>query len=122
PGAPKRINVLYLISEIRLYCSLVEAGKWNQFLFSSSDRVDIYPAASAIEAHVSIHQCKNRVIAAEPYIFPRQKFRSALTNNNVASNNHLAAKFFHTQPLADTVAPVLYTALSFFMSHFSIRC
>jgi len=110
------------MSEIRLYRKLVEAGKQNQPLLPNSDRIDIYPATGAIEAHVSIYQRKNRVIAAEPHIFPGQKFGPALTNNNVASNNHLAAKFFHTQPLADTVTPVFNAALSFFMSHFSIRC
>ena len=79
--------------------------------------VDIYPSSRPIEAHVPIDQRKNGVVASKPDIFPGQKFRPSLPHNNVARDNQLAPKFFHTQPLADAIAPVLYTALSFFVSH-----
>jgi len=52
------------MSEIRLYRKLVEAGKQNQPLLPNSDRIDIYPATGAIEAHVSIYQRKNHQYAA----------------------------------------------------------
>jgi len=42
------------MSEIGLYRKLVKAGKQNQPLFPNRDRIDIYPATSAIEAYVSI--------------------------------------------------------------------
>src|SRR6266404_3247778 len=115
------MNVLYLISEIRYTASWPEPERRIDRLFSSRDRIDIHPSPSPIEAHISIHQRKNCIIAAEPHISSRQKFRPALADNNVASDNHLAAKFFHAQPFADAVAAVLDAALSFFMSHFRSR-
>ena len=71
----------------------------------------------AIETHAPINQSENCVITPEPNVFARQKFCAALTYNDVARHNRLAAEFFHTQPFADAVAPVLNAALSFLMSH-----
>jgi len=71
----------------------------------------------AIETHAPVNQGENRVITSEPDVFPRQEFCAALTHNDVAGHNHLAAEFFDTQPFADAVTPVLNAALSFFMSH-----
>jgi hypothetical protein len=115
------MNALYLISKIRYTADGSEPESRIDRLFSSRDRIDIDPPASPIEAHVSIHQRENRVIAAYSDIFPRQKFGSTLTDNDVTRDNDLATKFFHTQPLADAVAAILDAALSFFMSHFESR-
>src|SRR6266550_2327910 len=57
------------------------------------------------------------VIPTEPDVSSWQEFCAALTHNDVAGHNRLAAEFFHTQPFADAVAPVFNAALSFFMSH-----
>ena len=81
-------------------------------------RIDIYPPAGAVEAHVAIDQGKNRVIAPESDVLARQKFRPALAHDNVAGHDQLAAKFFHSQPFADAVATIFDAALSFFVSHF----
>ena len=90
----------------------------NKNYFETGYRwIDIHSSTGAIEAHVAIDQRKNGVIAAEPDVLARQKFRPALAHDNVAGHDQLAAKFFHAQPLADAVAAVLNAALSFFMSH-----
>src|SRR5437660_5874797 len=146
PGAPKRINVLYLIiSELRLYSS---KGAGSTSLVISSEiegsrriidleptgsfdpegvrgsrrrrdhqRVDVYPPTAAIEPHGTVKQRKNRVVTAQADVFPWRKLRAALAHDDVAGDDHFAAEFFHTQPFADAVAPVLNTALSFFVSH-----
>src|SRR5205823_3354482 len=81
------------------------------------DRIDIHSSSRPIEAHVPIDQRKNGVVAPKPDVFTRQKFRPPLPHNNVARDDQLAPKFLHAQSLADAIAPVLYAALSFFMSH-----
>jgi hypothetical protein len=40
-----------------------------------------------------------------------------LPDDNVIGDNQLAPKFLHAQSCADAVAPVLYAALSFLVSH-----
>jgi len=67
----------------------------------------------AIEAHAPVNQSKDCVIATKSDVSSRQEFCATLTHNDVAGHNRLAAEFFHTQPLADAVAPVLNAALSF---------
>src|SRR5437660_1920137 len=146
PGAPKRINVLYLIiSELRLYSS---KGAGSTSLVISSEiegsrriidleptgsfdpegvrgsrrrrdhqRVDVYPPTAPIEPHGTVKQRKNRVVTAQADVFPWRKLRAALAHYDIAGDDHFAAEFFHTQPFADAVAPVLNTALSFFVSH-----
>jgi hypothetical protein len=115
------MNVLYLLSEIRYTAGWPEPERRIDRLFSSRDRIDIHPSPSPVEAHISIHQRKNGVIAAESHVSSGQKFRPALADNDVASHDQLAAKFFYAQPLADAVTPVFDAALSFFMSHFGSR-
>ena len=77
------------------------------------DRLDVHPSPRPIEPHLSVHQREDRVIAAEPDVFARQKFRAALPDDDVAGNDYFAAKFFHAQPFADAIAAVLDAALSF---------
>jgi hypothetical protein len=86
-------------------------------LFYRRQGIDIHPSSRSVEAHIPIDQRENRVVAAEPYILARQEFRSALPDNDVASDDQLTSKFFNAQPLADAIAPVLYATLSFFVSH-----
>ena len=84
----------------------------------ATKRIDVHAASGAIEAHLAVDQRENRVVAAEPDVFSRQKFRAALADDDVAGDDRFAAKFFHAQPFADAVAAILDAALSFFMSHF----
>ena len=85
------------------------------------ERFDIHTTAVAIKENMPIHQCKNCVIATEADVATRQKFRAALADDDVAGDYRLATEFFHAKPFADAVAPVLDTALSFFMSHEKLR-
>src|SRR5437870_10319985 len=139
PGAPKRMNVLYFMRGTFFYKtnstiwatvvpyslvtpSYVEAPLRYLKGYLKSDlrrrhRIDIHSSSRPIEAHVPIDQRKNGVVATEPDILTRQKFRPPLPHNNVARDDQLASEFFHAQSLADAIAPVLYAALSFFVSH-----
>jgi hypothetical protein len=96
------------------YTALAENREGKLF---RRDRVDIHAATTAIEANVAVNERENRVIATEADVFARLKFRTALANNDVAGKNHLAAKSFYAESLADAVAAVLNAALSFFMCH-----
>src|SRR5437763_1446107 len=86
-------------------------------LFAGDERIDVYPAPGSIESDVAVHQGENGVIAPESHVLARHELRSALANDNVAGYDRFAAKTFHTQPIADAIATVFDTALSFFMSH-----
>ena len=97
-------------------CLKVSPNSANRQLLRQQG-IDIHPSSRPVEAHVSIDQGKNRVVATEADILARQKFRSALPDNDVAGDNQLAPKFFDAQPLADAIAPILYATLSFFVSH-----
>ncbi len=96
------------------YTALAENREGKLF---RRDRVDIHAATATIETNVAVNERENRVIAAETDVFARLKFRAALANNNVAGQNHLTAKSFYAESLADAIATVLNAALSFFMCH-----
>src|SRR4029453_255704 len=102
-------------------CCIAEGKAESTRLISGYQRIDIYPAPGTVEAHASINPRKNCIIPPESDVFPRQKFCAALPHNDIAGDNPFAAEFFHTQPLADAVAAILNAALSFFMSHTSVR-
>src|ERR1700731_1035089 len=83
------------------------------------DRFDIHPATTSVKPYDAIYKSKNCVIATQPDIFARQKFRSALANNDVPSHYLLAPKFLNAQTFADAVPSVLNTALTFLVRHTS---
>jgi hypothetical protein len=83
--------------------------------------VDIYAPPGMVEAHASIDERKNRVVPTEPNVSSGQKFCPPLTDDNVSGDDSFAAKFFDTQPFADAVPAILNAALSFFVSHISVR-
>src|SRR5215471_11343305 len=95
---------------------MLEFGIWC-FSLAGRDGIDIHTPPPAIEAHITVYQRKNRVIAAQPHVSPGYKLCPALAQNNVAGHDHFVAEFFYTQPFADAVATVLNAALSFFVSH-----
>ena len=84
---------------------------------TSADRLDVHAPPRAIEPHLAVDQRENRVIATEPDVLAGEKLRPALPDDDVAGDDHFAAKFFHAQTFADAIAAVLNAALSFFMSH-----
>jgi len=79
--------------------------------------IDIDPPAGTIEAHASVDQGEDGVVAAEADILARDKLGAALPNNDIARDDGFAAKFLNAEPFADAVAPVFDAALSFFMGH-----
>src|SRR5207302_9747663 len=101
------MNVRYFM-KATCYTALV-ANREGKRLFRSN-RIDVDPPSAAIEADVAVDQRENGVIAAESDIFTGQKFRPALADDDVAGDNQLAAKSFHTEPFADAVAAILNAA------------
>ena len=90
----------------------------NDFgLWRGRDGFNVYSSASAIETHLTVHEGEDGVVPTEADIFTGQKLRPTLAHDDVASDDQLAPKFFHTKPFADAVASVLNAALSFFVSH-----
>src|SRR5436309_8849792 len=108
------MNVRYFM-KATCYTALV-ANREGKRLFRSN-RIGVDPPPAAIEANVAVDQCENCVIAAEPDVFARQKFRPALPHDDIAGNDQLAAESFYTEPFANAVATILNAALSFFVSH-----
>jgi len=92
------------------------ANREGKRLFRSN-RINVDPAPGPIEADIAVNQRKNCVIAAEADVFPRQKFRAALADNDVTGHDHFAAESFYTETFANAVAAILNAALSFFVSH-----
>src|ERR1700679_2309634 len=74
---------------------------------------DVHAAAVLVELHLAVHERKERPIAARADVFARDKFASALADDDTARADDLAAKFFYAEPFADAVAPVADTALTF---------
>src|SRR5438045_1686667 len=88
--------------------SLFAAGfrrDWRTLL--RCDRLDVHASPRAIEAHLAVDQREDGVITAEPDVFARQKFRAALSDDDVAGDDYFAAKFFHAQPFATLSRPFL---------------
>jgi hypothetical protein len=83
----------------------------------NNHRIYIHSSTRAIETHTAVNQRKNRVIAAKANILPRQEFRASLANDDVSSHDHLAAKSFNAETLANAVATILNTALSLLVCH-----
>jgi len=78
---------------------------------------NIHTAAIAVEFDMTIHKRPDRVITAEANIAAGLEFGSALAEDDVSGDDGLTAEFFNAKTLADAVASVFDTALSFFMSH-----
>jgi hypothetical protein len=82
-------------------------GNWN----------NVHTATVAVKFYVAIHKCPDRVVTAEADIAAGFEFGSTLAENDIPGYDGLAAEFFNAKTLADAVASVFDTALSFFMSH-----
>jgi hypothetical protein len=78
---------------------------------------NVHTATIAVKFHVAIHKSPDRVVAAEADIATGLEFGSTLAENDITGDDGLAAEFFNAKTLADAVASVFDTALSFFMSH-----
>jgi hypothetical protein len=88
---------------------------WNELVRGNWHNV--HTATIAVKFHVAIHKSPDRVVTAEADIATGLEFGSTLAENDIPSDDGLAAEFFNAKTLADAVASVFNTALSFFMSH-----
>jgi hypothetical protein len=57
------------------------------------------------------------MIFTNTYVFTRMMFGASLTNNNVAGNGSLTAKYFYAKSFTVGFPSVLGTTGSFFMCH-----
>jgi hypothetical protein len=78
---------------------------------------DIDAATVPVEEHLTVGERKQRVVASLADIATGMPFRSALPNQDVASDDVLATKLFDSQPLGVRIATVAAGALSLLMSH-----
>ena len=83
----------------------------------SGFRHDIHPLAVLVKPDLTVHQREERPIAARADVLAGLEFRATLPDNDTACRDEFAAVRFHTEPLADAVAPVTNAALTFFMCH-----
>jgi len=90
---------------------------WKKLISRSNHWLDVHTATAAVKLDVTVNKCPDRVIAAEANIATRSELGTTLAKDDVTGDDGLAAKFFHTETLADAVASVFDTALSFFMGH-----
>jgi hypothetical protein len=88
---------------------------WNELVRGNWHNV--HTATIAVELHVAIHKSPDRVVTAEANIAAGLEFGSTLAENDVTGDDGFAAEFFNAETLANAVASVFDTALSFFMSH-----
>jgi len=73
--------------------------------------------ALAVEEHLAVHEGEQGPIAAGADVLARDELRTALTHEDAAGGDDMAAVFFHAETFADAVTSVAATALSFFMFH-----
>jgi hypothetical protein len=88
---------------------------WNELVRRNWHNV--HTATTAVKFHVAVHKSPDRVVTAEADIAAGLEFGSTLAENDIPGDDGLAAEFFNSETLADAVASVFDTALSFFMSH-----
>jgi hypothetical protein len=91
---------------IELWNGLVR-GNWH----------NVHTATITVKFHVAIHKSPDRVVTAEADIAAGLEFGSTLAEDDIPGDDGLAAEFFNAKTLADAIASVFDTALSFFMSH-----
>src|SRR6185436_6722149 len=73
--------------------------------------------AVLVEQDFSLHECEKGPVTAGADVVARDKFASALADQDAAGADDLASKPFHAEPFADAVATVADTALTFLMCH-----
>ena len=74
---------------------------------------DIHAATFAVKLHFAVHEGEEGPVAAHADVLASFEFGTALTNDDAAGSNNLATVTFHAEALADAVASVTYTALTF---------
>jgi hypothetical protein len=74
-------------------------------------------AAYTLERNVTVHQGKQRVVAAAAYVYTRMDVCAALTHQDVAGEYELAVGALYAQTLGLGIAAVFGRTYTFFMCH-----
>src|SRR5689334_9641605 len=77
----------------------------------------IDPVTTLVKNHFAVHEREQRPIPSRADILAGDKLRAALADQDAAGGDELTAKSFNSKPLADAVAPIADTALTFFVCH-----
>jgi hypothetical protein len=75
-------------------------------LFLGNDADDVTGFADLLEVHDTLRCGKQRIVAANTNICPGLEFRTALADNDAASEHNLPAEAFHTQTLRIAVPTI----------------
>ena len=96
---------------------------WRNLVFRGGGRFrdDIHAAAVLVELHLAVGERKQCPVAAGADVLARDEFAAALADDDAARRDDRAAKFFYAEPLADAIATVANTALTFFMCHTKVE-
>ena len=86
-------------------------------IFLRAFRHHVDAMAVLVEEHLAVDEREERPIAARADIVTGDELRPALAHQNAARRDHFAAKSLHAEALADAVASIANTALTFFMCH-----
>ena len=70
-----------------------------------------------VELHRAVLEREKGPIAADADVQAGDEFTAALTDNDAAGGDDLAAEFLNAKTFTDTVASIFDAALTFFMCH-----
>ena len=104
-------------SEMRKRWGPEEADPAMDLVRASGDRINVDPAAVAIETDVAIDEGEQGVIPATADVFARLPLGAALADDDGTGENGFTAETLHAEALAAGVATVLDTTLTFLVSH-----
>lgn len=74
-------------------------------------------AVHPVKRDLAIHESEERPIAADANVLAGVEIRPALPDEDTAGSDNLASEPLHTEALADAVATIANTALTFLMCH-----
>src|SRR6266700_7094009 len=74
-----------------------------------------------VEPDLTVHESEQRPIASGAHVLAGEELGAALADQDAAGGHELAAESFHPKPLADAVAAIADTALTFLMCHKMLR-
>src|SRR5216684_5356912 len=83
-------------------------------------RVDAHALAlpsRVLEPHAAVHECEQRVVAADADVHAGFERRPALAHEDAAGADELAVANLDAEPLSGTVPPIAGAAHPFLMSH-----
>lgn len=101
----------------RFFCRYAGLFGYNYGSFSRNYVHNRPFIAAFAERYGTVDESKQRMIAAQPYVFAGVVFGAPLTNDNVTCDGRLTTENFDAQSLADAITAVLRTTDAFLVCH-----